>query len=268
MNLTTLEYWLINVVLVGLATFLGKVWATRIATKEQAKLDQELERIKQDFSSQQDNVKHTQSLVNHALQNSLNSNSMIDQKRYDAIYMLWNNWLEADSEISKFLFPYGLMLKENIQNDDEFKKMFPYDQAVMGETMKSYMKKMHDIQKELPYLPVRIYQFYKIISTVFGRHAVNVQSSLADSRFKRSESWHLNDKGEIEEPFQALLDYIKENKIQAPSTTYHLEWQHFFKEHLLQLIHEYFEGTLDRNINVFEKANSLEISKSDKIEEQ
>ncbi len=250
MNYTQLEYWLINVLLVGLASFLGRVWSERIQRNEQANINERLETFKSQIVNSND-------LFQNLVKESLNQNSIIEERRVQSINELWKTWLEVENVIGKFLFPYNILLKEEIQNDVDFQKVFPHTSQDVEKYINNLIDLYKDLEKHRIFIPSQIYQFFKIVTILLSRHAVQVQMGMPGTKQKRPVDWYLNYKGEKETHFNTLIEYLKENQISIPDTMAAQAWMLFFREHLNHLIHEYFDGSLDRNIKVFEKIDKI-----------
>jgi len=99
-----------NTLLVGLAAFLGKIWSTRIAAKEQAKLEAQLEAIKSE-------LEQARQKLNARLQKSV----IVHQIQFEKEFQVYQELVKALVSLRKFFFSLNHTLRPIHDNPEKAK---------------------------------------------------------------------------------------------------------------------------------------------------
>src|SRR6185437_12499022 len=116
-----------SAVIVPASACLGKVWATRISNREQAKLAEDLEFFKARFEAQsniQKNELETQrTLLTQTYSRVLSGESIILPHQIKAIDVFWKCWQEIKHVSGKYVFPHRLAIARELAKP-EIRKRF------------------------------------------------------------------------------------------------------------------------------------------------
>lgn len=239
----------------GLAAWLGQVWATRIASKDSANLTKELDKLRTSLDLQKN-------MLQQAHQNASLDSSEISREQITAIKIFWNHWLDFRSETIKFRTPHQILKVSELNDPATFARIFPYTADVLDNSMKISMAKLREIESLRPLLPVQIYQHFIGLSTLYLR--LGIRLTLNVKKGSKIIEWYADESGGYDFSVIGLINYAKSQsislldpKIGGESYLTLSKWKEVLEEKLIELIYQYINGSLARQIEIHSAIRSL-----------
>jgi hypothetical protein len=152
-----------SVIMLGLSSWLGKVWANRILEKDKLKYQAELEQMKGE-------IRNFQSLLNKSLDNSFIGNQLILECKIKAIDAMWNGILELNKISSGAFTFYSFLLVE--EYNEAFKKpnIYIYIQDLSHEMITNGITEASkSVELVRPHLGEYLWGLFFIYRALIGR---------------------------------------------------------------------------------------------------
>jgi len=176
-----------GVIILGLSSWLGKIWAEQIYQKTQLRNQKEIEEIKQRYNTE---LEHLRSEINarrdllNAIQNSLSSGYSLSQRRtLQAVEVIWAKILEIREFSSMFLFPHTILYPS------EFEKI-PFsqiDEMLPRVSMSEHSKHIHglsaEVEKHRPFVGEKLWRLFSMYNAFTGRLTVKMIKWRENGRF-------------------------------------------------------------------------------------
>lgn len=257
-----------NVVLVGLASFLGKVWATRISQKEQGEIKENILRLKVQLEAEQESfsrsLQHQNDLVKQLVQGASGEKGFIFEKQTDAVLKLWSQYLLIQSECGKF-FVYHQIMPAAVKSQKAYYQKMPL--LAEGQIQAS-LKRCMEVQAECymmkPLIPGSIFLLFSGLVVFYARLGVHHLLSLQKGFL---QPWYADD-GDIDYSVTQLIAVAKKMNLTLPDLSDDPpgfdSWRGLIEEQFLGEIQSFLQGSLDRHLGMFKDINMVAEIKFDK----
>jgi hypothetical protein len=240
----------------GLFSWLGAVWASRIARDEAHGLSKEIEKLRSDLSVQS-------ALVAQAQHSSFLDRAEITRRQLDALTNMWSKWLEFRNETGNFTTPHQILTPTELKSPVHFKKIFPFDAGKVGEKMDRAMKIMSEIEKTKPFIPTPIYQHLKAVSILYARLGIHWMQAVESGQYK-IQPWYQDSGGKTDFAVKGLLQYSASTSLKLPNPESEADvratfsvWKEELENFFAQLIQKFVEGSLDRQMEIHKSIKEM-----------
>jgi len=164
-----------SVIIIGLSSWLGKIWAERIYQNTQLRQQKEIEELKHKYSTELEHLRSEitarRDLLNVIL-NSLSSGYSLSQARtLQAVEAIWAGILNIREFSSILLFPHTVIYPA------EFEKL-PFskiDEMLPQVSIAQYAEKIHNVSKDVenhrPFVGEKLWKLFSINNVFIGRLA-------------------------------------------------------------------------------------------------
>ena len=247
------------------ATWLGKVWATRIAAKDAHKLSENIENQKFQNSKELEKIQTTLDLQKNLIQQAHHNASLdcseISREQIAAIKQLWNCWLDLRSENAKFRTPHQILKVTELNDPKYFGKIFPYTVAELDSSMSLTMKYFEKIERLRPLIPVQIYQHCIGVSTLYIR--IGIRLMLNVQKGTKIIEWYNDESGEFDFSVSGLLNYAISQSLDLPDPKSDMpyitltKWKEILEEKFVGLMYQFINGSLSRQIEIHSAIRDL-----------
>jgi hypothetical protein len=253
------ENWL----LVGLAAYLGKIWATRISQSEQAEIKEGLLRLRTKLDTEKESVDRTiqnqNDLVKQALQNASGERSHLFQKQYEIMSELWCYHLAIKKECGKFFIYHQIFTSAEKAKPSTFtsSKVARLTNESINNSLKAVMEIQAKAEAMQPMVPPSIFSLFSGLTTFYARLGLNHQFAVGTCAVP---PWFL-DKKNPDYSVKQLLAVADEIKLKLPELNDDLPgfdaWKGAFEARLLLDIQRFLNGSLERQLEMHNQIRSV-----------
>jgi hypothetical protein len=198
-----------GVIILGLSSWLGKVWADRISLKTSARYEQEIEELRNRYNTELElsraEIAERRDFMNSLYKSMSGGYLLSHQCILDSIAVLWKKTLEMRELTSGILFMYAILLPEEVETLP-IEKIF--DMSIEM-TIKDLTFSAHSITTEVeqvrPFIGESLWRIYNIYQTFSGRLALKVLKGKSEGKIY---NWNRTNDGEYDEALFRALQFI------------------------------------------------------------
>jgi len=208
----------IGVIIVGISSWLGKIWADKAYLKASAEHQQAIESLKSEYNIKLEYIRaeiaERRDLLNFLQSGMSSSFSSTHDRILAAIEALWHNVIETQKFASEFLTVYEFLLPQEYEkmSIDKLENVLP-----PGLTLEEFSERMVALRegealRRRPFIGEQLWRLYSVFNAFVTRLAWKVTT---EKREGQIYGWSKNTEGEPDDYlFQMLHSVFDEQELQ------------------------------------------------------
>lgn len=244
-------------IVIGLSSYLGKIWANRISQNDDAKIEISLISLEKKLAAENERVSlltiQQNDFKKQALHGASSEKEYLFEKQYEAVMFLWKTYLDIQKNCAKFFTAHSLLTSAEKKNPQDVKKIIQniddyYD------TLKQTMTLQTKVAELRPLIPNPIFALFSGLVLFYARLGVRITFEYPKSN--TIPSWFTNE-SKIDVSVSQLISMAETLKIKLPDLNNNPpgfdKWKSSLEEALHDLIQKFIEGSLDRQLKLQEQ---------------
>lgn len=202
-------------IILGLSSWLGKVWADRIHLRTSAKYQQEIEEVRNRYNVELElsrgEIAERRDLLNNLYKSMSSGHSLSHQRILDSIAVLWNKTLEMRELTSSVLFMYAILLPEEVETLPIGKLSGMTSEMTEEELAFGAQSITTEVERIRPFIGESLWRIFSVYSMFSGRLALKVIRGKSEGKIY---NWDKTFDGEYDKAlFQGLQIVFTENEL-------------------------------------------------------